>query len=155
MFGKTLPDMNNLSLSKHIFCRRCKDIACGQSVLLMAGDSLLFGDCRSVSHLESGQTIWTDDDIHSLLVKTTYISRMEINDGNCNEMDGCCRSASHLESGQTIWTDDDIHSLLVKTTFIKDGNCNEMDGCCRSVTHLESGQIIWTDDDIHSLLVKL
>ena len=50
------------------FFRRCKDIACGQSVLLMAGDSMLFGDCRSVSHLESGETIWTDDDVHSLLV---------------------------------------------------------------------------------------
>ena len=61
------------------FHRRCKDIACGQSVLLMAGDSLLFGDCRSVTHLESGMTIWTDDNVHSLLVAT----KMEINDGDC------------------------------------------------------------------------
>merc|ERR1712126_142331 len=47
--------------------RRCKDIACGQSVLVMAGDSLLAGDCHSVIHKDTGRSIWNTDGVHTLL----------------------------------------------------------------------------------------
>ena len=61
----------------------------------MAGDSLLFGDCRSVTHLESGEQIWADDDVHSLLV-TFFVfllllrwanNRIFIDQANCNEIE--------------------------------------------------------------------
>ena len=35
------------------------------------------GCCCLFNHLESGPTIWTDDDIHSLLVKTMMETVME------------------------------------------------------------------------------
>ena len=35
------------------------------------------GCCCLFNHLESGQTFWTDDDVHSLLVKTMMETVME------------------------------------------------------------------------------
>ena len=59
----------------------------------MAGDSLLFGDCRSVTHLESGEQIWADDDVHSLLVTLLFVflfwtnMRSFVDQANCNEIE--------------------------------------------------------------------
>ena len=47
--------------------RRCKDITCDRSVILMNGDNIFLGDCETVSHVKNDALIWQSDSVHTLL----------------------------------------------------------------------------------------
>ena len=72
--------------------RRCKDISCDKSVILMNGDNIFSGNCDTVTHVDGGKIIWESDRKHTFLAdcneieldlddytNTTFIARDCIN----------------------------------------------------------------------------
>ena len=53
--------------------RRCKDITCDRSVIIMNGDNIFLGDCQTVSHVKNDAIIWENDNLHALLADCNEI----------------------------------------------------------------------------------
>ena len=111
--------------------RRCKDITCDRSVIVMNGDNIFLGDCDTVSHAKNDAVIWESDGVHTLLAdchtieldpedytNTTYIASDCIN-GTLMERSKMPRKVNYTRM-LTIFASEDGYKNKIDKGDVKD-----------------------------------